>query len=101
MTDKARYRVILSHYGSKRGGWDVRWYLETCESDLFKTLVEKVNLLPPEKALGEFGFKISDISWPYLGPFPTKEEALKKAAGLGLETISRTKWGMIRRGASL
>ncbi|MBW2675433.1 MAG: hypothetical protein JRD89_18825 [Deltaproteobacteria bacterium] len=92
-----RYQVILSHVGTKRGGWNVQWYLETYEPGLDKPLMEKINLLPVREALENFGFKYS-LYRPYLGPFSSKEEALRKAEELGLDVISRAKWGRIRKG---
>ena len=85
----AKY-VILAHYGTKRGGWNVKWRLETVYDDMYrKKLSEKgVNLISPEE-LRKLGLDYTNIE------FRSKDDAVSAAEKHGLSIISRAKIGKI------
>lgn len=91
-------KVLLTHTGTKRGGWNVQWWLET------RRWLE--GFVPPEEAvrLGfrpRWGFRPPPpVNIAVMGPFPTREEAEARARELGLEPVTPQRLARVRRWAS-
>ena len=93
-------KVLLTHTGTKRGGWNVQWWLET------RRWLE--GFVPPEEAV-RLGFEPRRGSHPFspfyhppvnmavMGPFPTREEAEARARELGLEPVTPQRLARMRK----
>jgi len=81
-------KVCMKHTGTKRGGWNVQWWLETRRYD-------GGDFISPEEAV-KLGFAPHSYYWATLGPFSTRAEVERKARELGLEPITRQKWARMK-----
>jgi len=80
--------VILKHTGSKRGGWNVQWWLMGDPGP--------DKWFPYRKWAEYLGLMIAQCG--RLGPFPTKEEAIAAAKERGWTTITPQKLAaMVRK----
>jgi hypothetical protein len=99
--------VVLSHDGTKRGGWNVRYYLELRRPDAefreylkkkgFEVISEEEFLRLKEIAKNE-GFKVVEWEWRYVWVkiYGDKDRLVEFAKRAGYDVITRAKYGKLQ-----